>query len=209
MPRPAPYPQNTYYIPETMLTPQSEKEALERCRNGEAQAFAPIVEAYRDRAYRYALSLVRNHHDALDASQEAFVRAFRSLGTYDNTRSFLPWFMRILRNVCLDHIKRHAKFPRSEHDENRKNSLQLVPAPGRNAASKILRTEQIEEIRQALERLSSEHHEILVLRHFQEMTYEQIADVLQIPIGTVMSRLYNARRNLASLLNSGNFSVRE
>lgn len=179
---------------------ENERDLLERAAAGDLAAFESVVAAHRDRAYRYALSLVRSHHDALDVAQEAFVRAFRSLRKFDTARPFLPWFLRILRNLAfnrLEKVKRSADRPGRAEDSD---TLRWIASTDPGPAARMETQETVALVQAALGTLSADHRDILVLRHFEDLSYEQIAESLEIPVGTVMSRLYHARRNLARAL---------
>ena len=179
-----------------------ERRLLARCARGELAAYEPIVRAHRSRAYQYARAIVHNHHDALELSQDAFARAFRALNTFDLARPFLPWFLRILRNVCLNAIAKDARRPRSVGGETSEIVLSVTASPGDNPRTASLRRERAEQVRAAVELLSPDHREIIVLRHFDDLSYAEIAEILTIPMGTVMSRLFNARKRLAGILKS-------
>lgn len=171
-----------------------------KCRNGDREAFGPIVEAYRRRAYFTALALVGNREEAFDISQEAFVRAFRALSRFDTSREFAPWFFRILRNLCAS---AHAKRKRRRED-----SLEKLREEGRDFAAgdrfspELLaeRSEAEERIWRGLAEMDEKHREVVVLKDLQGYGYREIAEILDIPIGTVMSRLYHARRKLKETL---------
>lgn len=181
---------------------EEERACLERCLAGDTAAFEPIVVAYRARAYHYALSILRNHHDALDLSQEAFARAYRSLKRFDTERPFLPWFLRIVRNLCLNHLRRREHMAENPGPEDGDEFLQLIPSPGEKPDAAAARSDRAGQVREALQQLTADQREIIFLRHFEDMSYESMAQVLDIPIGTVMSRLFNARRRLAEVLKS-------
>jgi len=161
-----------------------EGEILERVKKGDREAYHVIVNRYMQRAYYVALGFVHNTQDSLDISQEAFIRAFRKLKRFDTQRPFFPWFYQLIRNLCMDHLKRVGQ--RGE-----------VPLNG----VKILSTEKEDrEMKEVLwkgiESLSLEQKEIIFLRYFQQFSYQEIADILDIPLGTVMSSLYYAKKRL-------------
>ena len=185
-----------------MGTDNREQELLRRCANGDVSAFEPVVLTYRDTAYRYAYSLMHNHHDALDLSQEAFARAFRAIASFDTSRPFQPWFLRVLRNLCLNEIDRRRRRPTPVTTTgDGVEMLTLVAGPG-DPRQEAVKQDDSRRLQAAINRLSPDHREIITLRHFEDLAYQQIAEVLDIPIGTVMSRLFHARKNLAKLLKS-------
>ena len=184
------------------IDPEQERELLRRCAAGDAAAFNPLVLAYSSKAYHYAFQILRDHHDAADAAQDAFARAYRALPRFDLGRPFLPWYLRILRNRCLDLIDRRRRQPERPGPGDPAHALRVIPSNVGRPDRRVVGAEEAERIRALLDRLSPEHGEILHLRYFGDMTYEEIAEVLRIPKGTVMSRLFHARRNFAQALNA-------
>ena len=178
------------------VDPAEEREWLVAARGGDARAFGKIVRVYQQRAYRAALAILGNGDDAWDLAQDGFVRAFNHLEQYNVERPFYPWFHRLLRNLCLNHLrwKRRRREDSMEALEESGGFLRADPAasPERVAEATILG----ERISQALRRLRPAAREILVMREIQELSYAEIATLLEIPKGTVMSRLHHARRAL-------------
>ncbi len=179
---------------------ENEQHLLERCAAGDLAAYEPIVTAYRDRAYHYALSILRNHHDALDLSQDAFTRAFRALDKFDLSRPFLPWFLRILRNLCLNTLDKRRRRPENPGPLDGSEVMQFIPSKTEKPDAAVARHDQADQIQSALEKLPPDHKEIIFLRHYEDLSYEEIAGMLDVPTGTVMSRLFNARKKLAKIL---------
>jgi RNA polymerase sigma-70 factor (ECF subfamily) len=179
---------------------QRERELVERARRGDRAAFGSLVELHRERAYSAALSLLRDHEEARDLSQEAFVRAFQALDRFDPARPFFPWYYRILRNRCLNHLKRHGPRRKVSLDAMCEEDHLQFEARTEDPVRSIQAEQMSRHLRAAIGRLKPEFREIIVLYHFEEMSYRDIADSLRIPIGTVMSRLFHARRALAQLM---------
>lgn len=155
--------------------------------------FQRQIEALLARAAGYAWTIVRNREDAEDAVQEAALKACRSWSRYDCRLPLKGWWFSIVRNCCLDLLRRRRSRPRSGATEACE-----TPAPDGPASH------EYEELHRALQRLSPAHREILELRYFGDCGYRDIAAVLRIPEGTVMSRLYAARKALAELLKKEN-----
>jgi len=157
-------------------------------------AFRVLVERYNKKAYYTALKLVGNPDDACDLSQEAFIRVYNARRRFDGTRPFYAWFYTILRNLARNHLRKRSL--RSEYAEQtkrmHKGSHESVDSPECIAEA----DEAKRAVWTAIEKLSYEHREIIVLRHFEYLSYEDIAELLGIPVGSVMSRLYYARRKL-------------
>lgn len=170
------------------------RETLVAWKNGDTAAFDLIVRITMRRAYAVALGIVGNAEDAWDLSQEAFMAVHRARKSFDADRPFFPWFYRVLRNRCLNHVKKRARRMEISLDV-------LEERAGRDTTDDlVLRKERIEIVWKALFTLTPEHREIIVLRNFQELSYEEISRILGIPEGTVMSRLYYARRALHEAL---------
>ncbi len=177
-------------------------ETVQRALAGDADAFADIYTAYRERVYRLAYHFVHNQQDALDLCQEAFVRAFESLPSFKGRSRLSTWLMRIASNTCIDHL-RQAKVRRAGGlDEHTVTGDARVP--GRRTPADPTRGPESQEaqaaIEAAIERLSPEHRAVFVLHAVEGLTYQEIADVVGCPVGTVMSRLHYARKRLQGLL---------
>jgi RNA polymerase sigma-70 factor (ECF subfamily) len=177
------------------LTASDDVLFIEQARKGDHAAFGELVKRYQRRAYAVAYGLVGNRDDALELAQESFVKAYRAMGRFNTDRPFYPWLHRIVRNTCLNHIKKRSR--RGEF------SLDGMMADGRDFATDErgpAESAGADELRRglsrAMQRLSAPHREILTLRHVDELSYEEIAQVLEVPKGTVMSRLHAARRSL-------------
>jgi RNA polymerase sigma-70 factor (ECF subfamily) len=156
------------------------------------------------RAYYAALGLVGSHEDALDLSQEAFARAFRARNRINPELPFYTWYYQILRRLCFNHNRNR----RTRRDRLREASEWLAEEAGQRApADNPQRAAERAEIRRRVQKgiaqLKAKEREILVLKEFEGLKYKEIAKLLGIPIGTVMSRLYTARRHLADLLEGG------
>ena len=176
-----------------------EYSVIKRFQHGDKQAYGRLVIKYQQRAYFSALGLVRNHEGALDLSQEAFVRAYRSIKKFDGNRKFFTWYYQILRNLCFNFLRdsaRHAR-PFSDIGENQINEI-VDNSP--NASSQVEQTEMKEAVWNAINSLKANQKEIIILKDFHDMSYKEIAETLNCPVGTVMSRLFNARQALKEKL---------
>jgi RNA polymerase sigma-70 factor (ECF subfamily) len=185
----------------TDRTPATERELILQAQAGERAAFGELVGRYMRRAYFAALGLVGSHEDALDLSQEAFARAYRARSRIDPDQVFYTWFYQILRRLCYnfnrDRRLRREKLCRA--------SGWLTDDAGYRARNvdperTAVRHELQRRVREAIEQLPEHEREVLVLREFEGLRYREIADLMNIPIGTVMSRLYSARRRLAAAI---------
>jgi len=194
----APQKRNSYRPPEPEeLTPERERVLLESAQAGERTAYGKIVRCYMQRAYFGALRLVGNHEDAQDLSQDAFARAYRHLDRFDTARPFYPWFYRILRNLCINHLRKKTRqgYPVSL-DGDEENPAPQVAVSDPDPSVLAERSEIQETVWREIGRLSPEHREIIVLREMEDLPYRDIAETLDIPVGTVMSRLHAARAQL-------------
>ncbi len=162
---------------------------------GGVEWFEQVVHLYQRRAFLAAMSYMRNPEDAREASQEAFARAFKALDRFNPELPFYPWYYRILRNLCLDRIARRKRGPfPSEHVERAASPATALF--GRNPETATIGARRQIQVQTAIDTLKVDHREIIYMRHYQDLSYEEMAQALDVPIGTVMSRLYRARRAL-------------
>lgn len=180
----------------------NEERLISRCQAGEIQAFGVLVEKYKQRAYYAALGLSGSHDEALDISQEAFVRAFRAIAKFQPGRGgFFTWYYQILRNLCFNFLRDRARRARPfSAVAASENSLHNMADDSSNPAVIAERNELKDAVWRAINALKDDDREIILLRDFQEMSYKEIAAALDCPIGTVMSRLFNVRRQLREKL---------
>jgi RNA polymerase sigma-70 factor (ECF subfamily) len=179
----------------------SERDLILRAQAGETAAFGELVQRYMRRAYYAALGLVGSPDDARDLSQEAFARAFRAVGRIDPDLPYYTWQYQILRRLCFNFIRdrrnRRRKLEQaSEWLAQQADSRAAYADPQRVAE----REEARRRVQQAIEELPAREREVLVLKEFEGLKYREIAQLLGIPIGTVMSRLYAARKHLARVI---------
>ncbi len=178
-----------------------EQSLVERARGGDLAAFAALVERYKQRAYYAALGLVGTHDDALELSQEAFARAFRARRGLDPGRPFYAWLYQIVRRLCFNFNRDRALHRRKLEEAQPWLVAQRRASYADGDPARTLERERLRErVRRAIEQLPDFEREALVLREFEGLRYREIADLLGIPIGTVMSRLYAARRRLARVI---------
>jgi RNA polymerase sigma-70 factor, ECF subfamily len=179
-----------------------ERELIERCLAGDASAFEPLVERYRQRVWRLAYQLLRDREEAWDCAQEAFVRAFHSLGSFRGQSAFYTWLFRITVNVATDRQRARAAQARAFGAERMPEEewARTTADPGAQPDQSAVQLEQRERIRQALDALPPKARTIIMLSDVEGLSYREITEVLGCPIGTVMSRLHNARKRLKTLL---------
>jgi len=182
----------------------AEDAALVRAaQKGDTDAFEELVARHRDKIYARAFSMMRNEDEAIDLSQEAWVKGWQRLAQFQGDSSFATWITRIVINLCLDELrkqKRRRTESIEEMDEESGGVERQMPVITTNPTERLERGELRQRIDRALEQMSHEHRTVLVLHEFEEMEYKEIAKAMGCSIGTVMSRLFYARRKLAALL---------
>ena len=173
---------------------------ISRARGGDREAFGALVEQYRDNVYRLAYRMCGNAYDADEAAQEAFVAAWRALPNFRGDAKFSTWLYRLTTNAAID-VMRREKRHKAVGDGEMVDLADDADSPQET----VERTEQQEAVQKALAALSEEYREVLLLRYMEELDYAEIAEVLQLPSGTVKSRINRAKAALkAALLKSGN-----
>jgi RNA polymerase sigma-70 factor, ECF subfamily len=179
-----------------------ERELIERCLAGDSSAFEPLVERYRQRVWRLAYQLLRDREEAWDVAQEAFVRAFHSLPSFRGQSAFYTWLFRITVNVATDRQRARGAQARAFGSERvpEEEWKRTTPDAGARPDQAAVRSEQRERIQQALDALPPKARTIIMLSDVEGLSYREIAEVLGCPIGTVMSRLHNARKRLKAVL---------
>lgn len=167
---------------------RSEREILELVKKGNREAYQEIVSRYMKTAYYIALGLVHNHQDALDISQEAFIRAFRRIKSFNAERRFFPWFYQLMKNLCIDHLKRTSR-------------MKEVPLDGIQVLDEKKEDEEMKRVLwKGIEELAFEQREVIILRYFRQLSYQEISEIVGKPIGTVMSSLYYAKKRLKGIV---------
>src|SRR5881409_454885 len=176
---------------------------VKAAQRGDMGAFEELVVRHRDKIYARAYSMMRNEEEAIDLSQEAWVKAWQRLKQFQGEASFGTWMTRIVINLCLDQLRKQKRQRTESIEEMSEESggvERQMPVVTINPTAGLERGELRQRIDRALGQLSYEHRTVLVLHEFEEMEYKQIAKVMGCSIGTVMSRLFYARRKLAALL---------
>jgi RNA polymerase sigma-70 factor (ECF subfamily) len=176
---------------------------VQAAKADDMMAFEELVVRHRDKIYARCYTMMRNEEAALDLSQEAWVKAWQRLKQFQGESSFATWATRITINVCLDQLRKNKIRQTESIEEMAEESggvERQMPIVTVNPTERLERGELRAKIDAALGQLSAEHRTVLVLHEFQEMEYKEIAKTVGISIGTVMSRLFYARRKLAALL---------
>ncbi len=187
------------------LVSEDDRDAVRRVQAGDTEAFEPLVEKYKRKVFRLAYQVLRDQEEALDVAQEAFVKAFRALPAFKGDSAFYTWLFRITMNVALDRKRQRATRVKSlgtddvTPEEWERTATSTDPDPEDVASG----AERRERIRKGLDSLSEHHRTIIILSDIEGLQYREIAEVLGIPMGTVMSRLHHARKRLREVLGSG------
>jgi RNA polymerase sigma-70 factor (ECF subfamily) len=177
-----------------------ESVLIQRCRGGSKDAYGAIVNKYMKDAYFIALGLVGNREDALDLSQEAFIRAYTNIRSLNLNWGFFPWFYQILRNLCFSHLRKRRSRPSCSLDAITEQTGASFESDCVGPETAAQTKELQHQIWRAIAKLDEKHREVIVLRHFRNLSYEQMSKVLFCSIGTVTSRLYHARMKLKEIL---------
>ena len=187
-----------------------DKVLVNRIKSGDASAFDEMVSRYWDRIFARVMQLLKNRQDAEEVTQDAFVRAHRGLEKFRGDSSFSTWLFQIATNLAHNKYwywwrrKRDASisFDQNISDEGATTLIDIIPAEGRDPYDELLSSEFVDRVGECMPLLSLKHKEILTLRIANDMSYDEIADKLNISIGTVKSRIARARNSLRNKLGS-------
>ncbi len=178
-------------------------DLVDQAKRGDRDAFRTLFERYHRRAYALAFGVLRHQDDALDVVQDAFIKAHKYLDKFEGSSSFYTWLYRIVMNLAIDHLRKHRRVRPVELDEQSLEDADdgLLPRllggnPGRALMDKQIRAR----IDQALGELSENHRSVLVMRELEGLSYEEMAQTMGCSKGTIMSRLFHARKNMQKRL---------
>jgi RNA polymerase sigma-70 factor (ECF subfamily) len=180
-------------------------ELVNQCRAGDKAAFGQLVTKYRHKAYAIVYAMVQNEQDARDLAQEGFLHAWGAIHRFKGRSSFYTWLYRIMRNVAVDSLRKKRIYADGQFDEriaaaNIIPDAETAPSAAPLPAKELQRKEIRQQINEAIAQLPPVHRTVIVLKEFECLQYNEIAEILQCSIGTVMSRIYYARRKLQVLL---------
>jgi len=183
-----------------------EKALIERCKRGDLAAFNELVKKYEKQVYNFAYRLTGNYDDANDVAQDAFLRVFNAIGSFRGDASFSTWLFRITTNVFLDERKRARAHPHSSLDEylelDESSVARQIEDPAPNPETVMEERERAQVLQQTINDLPEYQRAMVMLYHTQQKSYEEIAEIMDLPIGTVKSRLNRARLALKEKLSS-------
>ncbi len=183
-----------------------ENELIRRCQKGDLAAFDDLVRVYEKKVYNLAYRMSGNHEDANDLSQEAFLRVFQSLKDFRGQSSFSTWLYRVVSNVCLDELRQRGRRLTVSIDEpvssDKGETMQRQLADNAPPPDELAERREVREVVQAaIGELSEEYRVVIVLRDLRDLSYQEIAEVLDCSLGTVKSRLNRARLALKEKLS--------
>lgn len=182
-----------------------DKKLIQRALNGDQQAYTTLLKKYRNLVYNVMHKMVRNPQEAEDLTQEAFVKAFRALQNFNDEFAFSTWLMKIATNNCIDLLRKNKlrtmSIDEPVHYKDEKVRFQL-PDRGPTPEKQVLKGERAAIINRAIEGLPARYRTVIVLRHRQEKSYEEISEELNLPLGTVKARIFRAREMLNKKLKN-------
>ena len=187
------------------LSDINEKELLKKCQSGDREAFNILVETYQRQVINLAYGMLSNSEDATDAAQEVFIKVYRNIDNFEGKSSLATWIYRITSNVCKDFLRKRTRtlqavsiYEGSEDDDDRPMEIKdSSPTPQEH----IEMTETQREVRKALDELPEEYKSVIVMYDLEGLSYDEISNVLQCPVGTIKSRLNRARKALKKNLS--------
>jgi RNA polymerase sigma-70 factor, ECF subfamily len=180
-------------------------ELVRRCQAGDSSAFDELVIRYRSKVFTMVYGMIQNEQDAWDLAQEGFLKAWRSIHRFKGQSSFYTWLYRIMTNVTIDSLRRKGIHGETEFDDriapaNVEPGSRTTPSAGPMPHKKLEQIEIRQRIDEAIRKLSPEHRAVVVMKEIQDLQYNEIAEILNCSLGTVMSRLFYARKKLQTLL---------
>ena len=192
------------------MTREEEAQFILRVQNGDRASFEKLVIENQKRVYNLALRMVGNVDDAFDMSQEAFIKAYNSIGSFRGESRFSVWLYRLTTNVCLDFLYSQARRRQSSltYLDDMEEGKELEIPDERSSPETIMEQKELREtLERGIDKLPPDYRAILLLREIEGFSYNEIADTLSLEEGTVKSRIFRARKKLCDILTSdGNFS---
>ncbi len=188
---------------------EEDVELISRAKAGEEKAFRAILVKYQRSVYSICMRMVQDRELAADLAQDAFLKVFRMLDRYDPTYAFSSWLFKITSNLCIDHLRKRRveTYPMDAPvggDEG--EFARQYEAPDPTPETQLIRKEQMTALKKAIETLPPHYRIIILLRHQEDLSYEQIAETLDVPLGTVKARIHRAREMLKEKLRKTDIS---
>jgi RNA polymerase sigma-70 factor (ECF subfamily) len=193
-----------------MFDRSQDLKTIRRCKRGEEAAFAEILDCYRGPIYNLCYRMTRNAEDARDLAQEVFIKVFALLDRFDENYAFSSWLFRIATNHCIDHLRRNRlrflSLDGTLGQDGEQYELQ-VPDPGPGPDTVVQRKEALLRLAEVIGDLPPHYRAITLLRHDQQLSYEEIAEVLSLPLGTVKARIHRARQQIQQILSARAYDI--
>ena len=193
-----------------MFDRHQDLKTIKRCKRGEEAAFTEILHRYRGPIYNLCYRMSRNAEDARDLGQEVFIKVFGLLDRFDENYAFSSWLFRIATNHCIDHLRRNRlrfmSLDGAIGQDGEEFELQL-PDKGPSPDQVIQRKQVLEFLGEVIADLPPHYKAITLLRHDQQLSYEEIAEVLQLPLGTVKARIHRARNMIQQMLKARSYEI--
>lgn len=170
---------------------------------GDQRAFAELVELYQDKLFHMAYRMLNNRQEAEDVVQETFLRVYRSLDRYDENQKFSTWIYRIATNLCIDRLRKRKPSYSLDAESSEHEGLDgysMIPSDNRTPESEVLLTETQRIVHQAIETLPPKYKTIMMLRYIQDLSLQEIGDVLEMPVTTIKTRVHRGREFLRKKL---------
>lgn len=177
---------------------------IERCRRNDAEAFGKIIDLYQNRLYGFVRRMVKDPEDAADVAQETFVRAFQGIHRFDGRSSIRTWLFRIAYNLCIDRARKVGRTPNESSLDSSFEDEERIDVPdSRWDPQRVILNEELRKVLEgAIATMSEKLRSVLLLHDQQDLAYEDIAKILNVPIGTVKSRLFLARAHLQNVVGA-------
>ena len=193
-----------------MFDRRADLKLIRRCKLGEEAAFQAVLDRYRGAIYNLCWRMTRNDEDARDLGQEIFIKVFTLLDRYDEQYAFSSWLFRIATNHCIDHLRRQRlrmlSLERDGGTEDDEAEMQ-IPADGPEPDVVLQRREALDKLEEVIADLPPHYRVITLLRHDQQLSYEEIAETLQLPLGTVKARIHRARNMIQQMLAARKYEI--
>jgi RNA polymerase sigma-70 factor (ECF subfamily) len=172
-------------------------------RKGDQRAFAELVELYKDKIFHLAYRMLNNRHEAEDVVQDTFLRVYKNLERYDENQKFSTWIYRIGTNLCIDRLRKRKptySLDAEMNDQEGIDGYAMIPSEDRTPETEYMLSETQQMIRQAIDSLPAKYKTVMVLRYMQELSLQEISDVLDMPVTTIKTRVHRGREFLRKKL---------
>lgn len=182
---------------------ENDSDLINQAKVGDAKAYDKLLKKYKNSVYNLVLRMVRDHQEAEDLTQEAFIKAFSSLTSFNEEYAFSTWLYKIATNNCIDYFRKRKLQTYSLDKPLQYKDSEIhheIPDPDLDPEVSIIATERSKIIREAINTLPEKYYKAIILRHNEEKSYEEIAEILGLPLGTVKARIFRAREMLNKAL---------